>query len=297
MNYRLGLVGYPLDHSISPALHSAGLVALELSGEYIRYPIPDLPSGWDGFEYLVNQLKTGELDGLNVTIPYKQIIIQWLDVLTPTAKAIGAVNTLYCRVDKLVGDNTDAGGFLLDLERVFGSKVWPVGDTGLPGTAMILGAGGSAWAVAYSLNRAGWRLALAARNISKAEDLAVSLELNTCEIVHLSPEGIKSFLENNNAVVGLVVNTTPLGMFPDLENSPWPIEIPLPVEARIYDLVYNPRTTRFVLNAQTTGHRSANGLGMLVEQAALALEIWTGQQVPRQPMYTAAEQALNEMRS
>ena len=112
---QLGLIGYPLGHSLSPKIHAAALSACSLQGTYSLFPIP--PEDKQALHHLLTRVRSGEITGLNVTIPHKQNIIELMDELTPTAKAIGAVNTIYLREDKLIGDNTDAPGFLSDLKR------------------------------------------------------------------------------------------------------------------------------------------------------------------------------------
>ena len=115
--FSLGLVGYPLEHSVSPILHGSALKTSGLMGEYKLYPVKPLPLGNDELNTILKRLKTGQIAGLNVTIPHKTAIIKELDKLSSVANLIGAVNTIYMRSGQSVGDNTDAGGFKLDLER------------------------------------------------------------------------------------------------------------------------------------------------------------------------------------
>src|SRR5688572_33382803 len=116
---RLGLIGYPLGHSLSPAIHTAALQSCGLEGSYSLFPIH--PDDKQGLKELLDRVRHGEIRGLNVTIPHKQNAIEFLDELTPTAQAIGAVNTIYMRDTRLIGENTDALGFLTDLKRKFSS--------------------------------------------------------------------------------------------------------------------------------------------------------------------------------
>ena len=150
--FHLGLIGWPLGHSYSPKLHQAALHALELAGEYLLYPIPPLPKGEAILTELLVQIRRGDLQGLNVTIPHKQAIIPFLDEITPVARAIGAVNTIFQREGRLVGDNTDAPGFLADLKRLA-----PELFLAQKRRALVLGAGGSARAVIYALAHADWQ--------------------------------------------------------------------------------------------------------------------------------------------
>ena len=115
MNYQLGLIGYPLGHSLSPKIHTAALKACGLKGDYSLFPIA--PHDKQGLKDLLARVRINEIHGLNVTIPHKQNVIELMDELTATAKAIGAVNTIYLHEDKLIGDNTDTSGFLSDLKR------------------------------------------------------------------------------------------------------------------------------------------------------------------------------------
>jgi shikimate dehydrogenase len=270
---KLGLIGYPLGHSLSPKIHTAAMKACGLEGDYSLFPIE--PQDGQGLQDLLQRVRTGEITGLNVTIPHKQSVIEFMDELTPTAKAIGAVNTIYVRGDKLVGDNTDAFGFLADLKRFLtldsNSLLLEVQKD-----ALVLGAGGSARAVVYALLNDGWNITIASRRIEQAEQLASSISTQAIETVNFSDLGLLTF--------DLLVNTTPLGMSPNIDQSPWPQEIPFPNDAMIYDLVYNPRETQLVREARSQGLHTTTGLGMLIEQAALAFELWTGKTPPRETL-------------
>jgi shikimate dehydrogenase len=273
--FSLGLIGWPLEHSFSPRMHNAALHALNLAGEYRLYLVPPLPSGKVGLAELLDQMRQGKIKGLNVTIPHKQNVIPLVDDLTPAAQAIGAVNMIYTKGKHLVGSNTDAPGYMKDLKRVFPSlfeKPEP--------TALVIGAGGSARAVVYALAQSGWRVAITARRLDQAEELAASLTLD-------QPACITPLPLHEIALTGqyaLVVNTTPLGMFPNIGASPWPSSMPFPAGAAVYDLVYNPPETALLRAARDAGLPTANGLGMLFEQAAAAFETWTGLPAPRVAM-------------
>ncbi|HNE04986.1 MAG TPA: shikimate dehydrogenase [Anaerolineales bacterium] len=271
MNYQLGLIGYPLGHSLSPKIHTAALVACGLQGTYSLFPIH--PDNKQGLHNLLAQVRAGEIRGLNVTIPHKQNVIEFMDELTPTAKAIGAVNTIYMRADKLIGDNTDAPGFLSDLKRVSNSSF------STPLSALVLGAGGSARAVVYALANDGWNVTLAARRVEQAQQLASSIDNYQLSIVNYSNLQPSTF--------DLLVNTTPLGMTPNTEASPLPEGTELSKNTFVYDLVYNPRETKLVRDARAQGLNASTGLGMLIEQAALAFEKWTGHNPPREILFEA----------
>ncbi|MBN8657836.1 MAG: shikimate dehydrogenase [Anaerolineae bacterium] len=273
MNYQLGLIGYPLGHSLSPKIHTAALVVCGLQGTYSLFPIH--PDDKQGLHNLLAQVRNGEIHGLNITIPHKQNVIEFMDELMPTAKAIGAVNTIYMREDKLIGDNTDAPGFLSDLKRVSNSSF------STPHSALVLGAGGSARAVVYALANDGWNVTIAARRLEQAKQLAQSFLNYQLLITNLDDLQPLTF--------DLIVNTTPLGTTPNIETSPLPENIILSKNTFVYDLVYNPRETKLVRDARAQGLNASTGLGMLIEQAALAFEKWTGHNPPREILYQAIE--------
>ncbi len=279
---RLGLVGYPLDHSLSPKIHTAALRSCGLQGVYSLFPIaPDDPQG---LHKLLTRLRTGEITGLNVTIPHKQNIVPLLDELTPKAKAIHAVNTLYRRDDKLIGDNTDAPGFLIDLNNFLDDNWSKIGKQK---SSIVLGAGGSARAVAFALINDGWTVSIVARRVEQAQQLAASFPGHPLEAVGYS----RTNFDLSN--ISLIVNTTPVGMAPDMDHSPWPEDWPFPPRAAVYDLVYHPYETRFVKDACAAGCPARAGLGMLIEQAALAFEIWTGVDPSREIMFGAVSQTAH----
>jgi shikimate dehydrogenase len=284
--FHLGLTGYPLGHSLSPALHQAALLSLGLGGEYRLYPVAPGQEGNRRLAGLVEKLRRGELDGLNMTIPHKQALLSLVDELTPTARAIQAANTLYCRKSRVIGHNTDVDGFCLGVQSVLPPGIHPEAST-----AVVLGAGGSARAVVYGLARAGWRVIIAARRLEQAQTLAGELGASSpagkLSAIHLDGSSLAS-LER----VGLVVNTTPVGMFPAVDASPWLAGVPLPEGAAIYDLVYNPAETVLVRSARASGLRAETGLGMLVEQAVLGFECWTGSRPSKAAMKQAAELQL-----
>lgn len=291
--YRLGLIGFPLDHSVSPAMHNAALAALHLEGEYRLYPVPPLPGGAVDLEHYLNLLRAGDLAGLNVTIPHKQSIIPSLDGITPAVDVIGAANTIFCQEDLLIGDNTDAPGFISDLNFLG----W-IDLGGAVPHALILGSGGSARAVAYALAELGWSLTISARRKNQAEELAASvqraLEMNGKPV---AAGMFNALLLDTPHLAGLepspdlIINTTPLGMSSYQDRSPWPENLPFPPQAAVYDLVYNPPDTSLIKAARNAGLPAVNGLGMLVEQAALSFEIWTGRVPPRDIMRRIVDEA------
>jgi shikimate dehydrogenase len=275
-SFELGLIGYPLAHSLSPKIHTAALKACGLQGDYSLFPIH--PDDQQGLKALLSRVRSGEITGLNVTIPHKQNVIELMDGLTPTAKAIGAVNTIYMQDDKLIGDNTDAHGFLSDLKKFVNEETGRQVNT----NALILGAGGSARAVVYALLINNWNVTLAARRIEQAQSLTQSFSNYQLPITNFTDLPLSTF--------HLIVNTTPLGMTPNIEVSPLPENINLSPHTIIYDLVYNPRETKLVKDARAQGLSASTGLGMLIEQAALAFEKWTGHNPPREILFQSVDQ-------
>jgi shikimate dehydrogenase len=273
---QLGLIGYPLSHSLSPKIQNAALKACGLEGDYSLFPIA--PDDKDGLKNLLENVHSGEITGLNVTIPHKQNVIHLLNELTPTAKAIGAVNVIYMRNGKLIGDNTDAPGFLSDLKRFLSEHL---SKTVRGKSALVLGAGGSARAVVYALINDGWNVTIAARRIEQAEQLASSFTNHKLQITNFINLQLPNFQ--------LIVNTTPVGMTPNTDQSPLPENATLSNECVVYDLVYNPRETKLVRDVRANGLQAVTGLGMLIEQAALAFELWTGENPPREILWNAAE--------
>ncbi len=281
--FNLGIVGWPVEHSLSPVIHHAALEAVGLRGQYRPYPIPPAPEGIAKLKEILEQLRTGELHGLNVTIPHKQTVIPLLDGLTSTARAIGAVNAISCEEGRLVGDNTDAPGFLADLNQYMKGI-----ERGL-GRAIVLGAGGAARAVAYALLKADWKVWVASRRLAQAQELVEDLRTATdvpgshATAISLTPSSLQSQVSSCD----LVVNATPVGMSPQVDAVPWPPQVPLPAGAFIYDLVYNPPETALLRLAHSAGLEAVSGLGMLVEQAALAFQQWTGSPAPRSAIRAA----------
>jgi shikimate dehydrogenase len=268
--YALGLVGYPLGHSLSPRLHTALLRAAGLKGAYRLYPAAPSDQGLEELKLLLEKVRSGKLQGLNVTIPHKQRLLPFLDRLSATALEVGAVNTVFCQDGKLIGENTDVPGFEADLKHYL--PALPAKDA----HALVIGAGGSARAIVCALGRSGWNVWVAARRLEQSQEVAAYFsELGYCvETVLWNQTDLAECMANHP--VQLIVNTTPLGMGSLKEVSPWLEGLAFPKHALVYDLVYNPAETFFLHQARAAGLRAANGLGMLLEQAALSFACWTG---------------------
>jgi shikimate dehydrogenase len=265
-----GLIGWPVAHSFSPAMHNAAAVALGLDLLYLPMPVrpENLPAAVRGLAAL------GFL-GVNVTVPHKETVIPLLSEVEPVVQVIGAANTIGFQPSAsgsqrtAIGYNTDTAGFLADLVHI-GIKV-------AGRECLILGAGGAARAVAYGLTSAGGKVHLFARRVEQARRLAADIAS------HFEEPGLNAYsweelAEKSDIREALIINTTPLGMAPDVDLSPWPEGLSFPPGALVYDLVYNPTETRLVGQARAAGCRAVNGLGMLLRQGALAFELWTGRE-------------------
>ena len=260
-----GIIGWPVEQSRSPAIHNAAFAATGLDWIYVAFPVPpgDAPRAVDGMRSL-------GIRGLNVTMPHKQAVIEALDALTPDAERVDAVNTIVARDGRLTGDNTDGRGFLRALAADAGMD--PAGVT-----ALVLGAGGAARAVVAALAGAGAKQVLvAARRPEQAAALAGGA------IATLPFEA--GAIADAAAASSLVVNATPIGA--GGEDPPFPPET-LTEGHVVVDLVYHPEVTPFVRIARERTARVFNGLGMLVHQAALSFEAWTGVAAPVDVMRAA----------
>ncbi|MEM9998553.1 MAG: shikimate dehydrogenase [Bacteroidota bacterium] len=269
------LLGDPVAHSRSPAIHNAAFEALGLDAVYLAARVEAAHLG----EAVAGLRALGML-GANVTIPHKQAIVPYLDALTPVAEAIGAVNTVVPQPDgTLLGTNTDAAGFFEPLR--------PHAATLDGAEVVVFGAGGAARAVTYALLTEVHpaRLTLVARSPAKATALAQSFAaLDLHGVLHIAEPTLADDHARNAA---LLVNATPLGMHGAHEAAtPWPAADFRP-EQLAYDLVYAPAETRFLREAAARGATPLVGLAMLVGQAAEAFHLWTGQPMPLPPVYRA----------
>ena len=281
--FHLGLTGWPLAHSLSPRLHHAALRACTLNGEYSLYPVPPMPGGQAELAALLDCLRHGELDGLNITIPHKQSVLPLLDKLSPTAQYVGAVNTLCRNSQGLVGENTDVPGFLQDLDMQL--------NLPMQGKALVLGAGGAARACVYALARRRWQVIIAARRPEQAQQVVNDLAHLTPAPLALTQPLTEAARAMSTADLDLVVNATPLGMQPYEHASPWQKDIHLPPNCMVYDLVYSQAETPLLHQARLQGLPAANGLGMLIHQAALAFLRWTNLPTEKLPAILQAMHA------
>ena len=284
MGSLVGLIGYPLGHTISPAFQQAAFDYHSLPVEYHAWPThPDL------LEKKVSSLRSEEYLGANVTVPHKERVAGLVDRLDAAAAAMGAVNTIVREDDSLAGYNTDAYGFVTSLRAKAGFD--PCGKR-----AVLLGAGGAARAAVFALAEEGVRsLVIANRTLERAESLAAGLGSAIPDIaaVPLGGHG----LERAAAEADLIVNSTSVGMQGGSAGSVSPLRSELiPDSALVYDMVYNPARTPLLEEAARADAACLGGLPMLVYQGAGAFELWTGLDAPVEVMFKAAEEALERMR-
>ncbi len=273
-----GVIGWPVEHSLSPAMHNAAFRRLGINWVYL--PLPVYP---DHLGEAVRGLRAMSFAGANVTVPHKQAVMPYLDDISYNAQVIGAVNTIVVRDGSLYGDNTDAPGFLACLAEV-GFQVGPI-------QVAVLGAGGAARAVVHALAQAGASgITVFNRSLARARQLCQ-------DMARFHPDGSIQAdrlqrVDQIDERFHLLVNTTSVGMWPDVEVSPWPSGLEFPPHLTVCDLVYNPAETRLLAQARAAGAETVNGLGMLVHQGAIAFELWTGKEAPTSAMRTACLQAL-----
>ena len=284
----VGVIGWPVSHSVSPAMHNAAFADLGLDWCYVPLPVPTEPAERIG--EAMRGLRALGLRGANVTVPHKQSVMLYLDWLTPAAQAIGAVNTIRVEADgQLSGDNTDARGFVADLRD---HGVDPAGKR-----ALVLGAGGSARAIVFGLAEAGCvSITILNRSVDKAHDLAMDIRalFPFCRLSgHAMPDEIAVLAQEAE----IIVNCTSLGMTPNVEGLPWDENISFRPGQVVYDLVYNPPQTRLLQKAVTDGAQAIGGLGMLIWQGAIAFERWTSQLPPVAVMRAAAETVFAKRRT
>ncbi|MFV0635815.1 shikimate dehydrogenase [Mitsuokella sp. WILCCON 0060] len=259
----LGVMGWPIAHSLSPVLQNAAIEKAGLDYVYISLPVPP-----EKLKEAVAGLRAMNFTGWNVTIPHKQAIMAELDEVAEDARIIGAVNTVVNREGHLMGCNTDYIGFMQPLEE---QGFDPKGKE-----VTLLGAGGAARAVIFGLLRAkAGRITLGVRNPQKAEKLAKEFSAyGDIRVLHWEDTAFREHL----AATDLLVNTTPLGMYPKVEGMA-PVDWEkLKKTALVYDIIYTPAVTRFLREAKEHGHIVINGEGMLAGQGAASFKLWTGVQ-------------------
>lgn len=276
-----GIMGSPVEHSLSPVMHNAAFEAMGLPAVYVPFGVKPEDLG-----KATLSLRALNVLGVNVTLPHKGAVIEFLDELDQSAKRVGAVNTIAQRNRKLYGYNTDGAGFLLSLRK--DAHFDPAGKK-----VVLLGAGGAASAVAMALAEAGVRrLVIANRSKSRAEVITKRIHK------HFDREILPVALDESRALYwltresDLLINATSIGMKTNERLSINPNS--LHPKLFVYDLIY--RETPLLKLAKRKGLKTLDGLGMLVSQGARSFEIFTGKRAPFRVMKAAAEQALKYSR-
>jgi len=271
---KVGVVGWPIEHSLSPPMHNAAFQALGMADDwfYDKMAIPP-----DIANYAVKEPQRHGYIGLNVTIPFKQQALEFA-IPDDKARAVGAVNTIDFRDDSAT--NTDVDGFINDLKAY---------DVPLEGeTVMVLGAGGAARAAVYGLWQQKATVIVVNRTMERAQDMLAQLTFSA-GIRNVSAMTLDDAVENNPS---LIVNATSAGMHPNVDTSPWIEGVPFPKNITTYDMVYRPAQTKLMQLTEDNGGRAIGGLGMLVRQGAESFKIWTGVEPPIDVMMDAVKSEL-----
>jgi len=256
----LCVIGYPIEHSMSPIMHNVAINELKLDFIYLAFNIHP-----NNLSLAVKGFRVFNIMGINVTIPFKQKITKFLDEIEPMAQKIGAVNTIKNDEGYLIGRNTDAEGAMkaiLDAGYSISGK-----------HILLLGAGGAARALAYIMAKEANKIVIANRTEKRAIKLANELK----KYFNTNIEGKNnsaSVLKRESKKADILINTTPIGMYPNVQFSPIPTEF-LHEDLIVYDIVYNPLETTLIKYATEKGCKTISGLDMLINQGALAFEWWT----------------------
>jgi shikimate dehydrogenase len=260
------LFGDPVAQSLSPLMHSAAFAKMGLMAVYSAYRVKDAAD-------VVRQIRESGIRGASITIPFKETVMTLLDEVDANASAIGAVNTIVNRDGRLMGYNTDGPGLARDLEDWIGIR---------GKTFVILGAGGAARAAVFTLIREGGTPVIVNRTAGRVRALAESFGCRwglPAEIGCLEAD--------------CLINTTPIGMFPDTDRTPlkdnFLVHFP-----QVMDMIYNPVKTRLLREAEAAGCAVRSGVGMFVHQGAEQIRLWTGMEPPREVMRQVVMERLGE---
>lgn len=273
-----GLIGNPVEHSLSPAIHNAAFQKLGLNFVYLAWKVEAIGDAVKGLRAL------GNFRGASVTIPHKVAVLPFLDEVEPTARHIGAINTIVSQNGKLFGANTDATGALRALKE---------GHAPLTGEPVVLlGSGGAARAIAFALAAEAKVRRLHLLGIDDQERRGLASDLMQKTSVHVADAGLdEQALKTALADAKILIHCTPIGMSPKTGVSCVPAHL-LHSGLTIMDIVYNPRETQLLADAKAAGCRTISGLEMFLYQAAAQFECWTGQSAPLQVMRTILESRL-----
>ncbi len=280
----VGVIGHPIKHSLSPFMHNTAFKLAGLNYVYLSFDVVQ--------SQLKNALKgiiALDIKGLNVTIPFKETILEFLDEISEEASVVGAVNTIVNESGKLFGYNTDTNGVLETLHP-FKEKIKEKEIT-------VLGAGGAARSVIYILIRKfnPTRINIINRTLQRAETLAdyfaSKMNFSNFATFELLPPDIVNTLSNSS----LIVNTTSAGLYPKTDDVPFELGEAFNENQIVFDVIYNPLKTKFLQIAESKNAHILNGLTMFLEQGAKAYELWTGKTMPKAKIYLELEKKLKEV--
>jgi shikimate dehydrogenase len=278
---KVGLIGWPAEQSVSPAMHNAAFADLGMADEW-EYDL--MPTAPNELAQRVQTLVERGYIGANVTVPHKQAIIPYVGSVVTAARGANAVNTLVYENGRFEGHNTDVYGVRADLEA-HGISLKGI-------KALVMGAGGAAHAAVLALANAGASVTIVNRHSQRAWDLYRNVRRGVSskyDVMVQERSALPKFIQS----IELVINCTPAGMYPHyIDQSPWPDDVPFPSGIVAYDMVYRPEVTRFMQQAQETGSTAIGGLGMLVFQGAAAFQLWTGKDPNTDVMMQAAKDYL-----
>jgi len=265
MTKTYGIVGHPVKNSLSPIMHNAAIKAAGIDAEYKLFDIdPDNPDDLANFCY---ETGINNIGGFSVTMPYKQAIMLYMDHYDSVAKIVGSVNTVLNENDQLIGYNTDALGAMVALQEKISLKYKKV---------LVLGAGGAARAIVYSLKEHEADVHIYNRTLEKAEDLAKEFDVNTIEYRHITQE----------ANFDIIINATPIGSEPNTTESLLHAD-QISKCAIVMDIITWPMETQLLKEAKKAGADPITGERMLLHQAAGQFEIWFGKEAPVEVMEKA----------
>ena len=268
-----GVIGDPIEHTLSPTIHNAAFQELKLNYVYLAFKVKPAEVA-----NAVNGMRALNIRGLNVTMPHKSAVVKYLDRVDLSAQIVNSVNTILNKENLLFGFNTDGVGALKALKEngvdLKGRKV------------LLLGAGGAARAIAYALAKEADEIAVLNRTVKPAQALAKILERALSKKVTvgtLSPSDVALNLSDSD----ILVNATSIGMKPNFDDSPVPSKLLRP-DLAVMDIVYNPLETKLAKEAKTAGAKVINGVEMLIYQGAASFELWIGKSAPVEAMRQAS---------
>ena len=275
----LGIIGHPISHSMSPMMHNFALDELNLDYVYIAFDVIA-----KNLENAMNGIKALKIHGLNVTIPHKETVIQYLDEIDPLALEIGAVNTIKLQNGLLHGKNTDAEGAKQALHNA------GINLSGLD--VVLIGSGGAAKAISYCLIQKINHLTILNRTEQNAKQLVNRLKNDAQSKIIAKKLNIPN-LSNEIKSANILINATPVGMYPSQHGSIVSKDM-LHKDLVVFDLIYNPLETQLIKDAKLIGCKTLNGLDMLINQGALAFEWWTNHKPNTKSMKRKLIQILSE---